>query len=273
MLNLTISIGARLWAAGNYFIIVIPVLVGVAFVTLLERKVLGLMQARLGPNKVRFSGLLQPMADAVKLFTKQEGHPSTKVGRFYFIAPMGIIGLTLTLWSVMPRLRGHYFSGLSMLVFLTLLSLGVYPLLLRGWGSGGNFSALGRFRGVAQTISYEIRLALVVIGTLLIIGGCDISAFLSAPMSTGFILSPLILGLWLISVVAESNRTPFDFSEGESELVSGFNIEYASKLFAIIFIAEYGIIILLAFLSSVIFMGTSLFSLSCVVIGRRLVVI
>jgi NADH-ubiquinone oxidoreductase chain 1 len=220
---------------------ILPILIRVAFITLLERKILGLSQFRKGPNKVRFYGILQPIADAVKLFLKEVSF-TYQINKFIFcLGPMLALGLIALLVSLLPgdSSRGFMYGGVMVVV---IISLGIYPLFLQGWRSNSKYSLLGAVRGIAQTISYEISLALALFIFFLCVKNFNISREFYYSYSNLFILAPPFL-LLLISCVAETNRTPFDFSEGESELVSGFNTEYGGGLFALIFIAEYGMII------------------------------
>ena len=238
----------------DLLILLILVLVNIAFITLLERKILGYSQRRLGPNKPSFIGILQPIADAVKLFLKNFVAPSKTHNLVFYISPGIRLFLVLWVWLIIPLEFERNFFSLSVILILIILSLNVYPLLLRGWGSRNKYSMMGSLRRVAQTISYEISLALIII--ILII----YRRFLRFDFSNKFkiyyriiSITPFMFSLWIISSLAETNRTPFDFSEGERELVSGFNTEYSSGGFALIFIAEYGRIYFLSIITSVIF--------------------
>jgi len=243
------------------------VLVNVAFVTLIERKALSLIQARVGPNKVGAYGALQPAADAVKLFTNRITMlgPINKV--FYFIRPIISVVLIVLFCHFSCSFFSARSSRLRVFFLLMLLSLNVYPLLGAGWGSNSKYAILGGLRAAAQTISYEISLAFIVAAIILIWKRPRLSAGRLRLRLSGRILPALALFLpWVISCTAELNRTPFDFAEGESELVSGFNIEYGSVKFAIIFIAEYGIIFILSLLTSYLFFFPNLRNH----LGRRL---
>lgn len=235
-------------------ILLIFVLVNVAFITLLERKILGYSQSRLGPNKPSFIGLLQPMADAVKLFIKNFIVSYKTIKIVFFFSPIISLRLVLWIWIIVPiefRILNFLFSAILLLI---ILRLNVYPLLLRGWASKNKYSIFGALRRIAQTISYEIRLALILLSILLYYISLRFDNFIfNKYFCWILILNPFIFSVWLISRLAETNRTPFDFSEGERELVSGFNTEYRAGGFAIIFMAEYGRIYFLRIISSVIF--------------------
>lgn len=234
--------------------LLIFVLVNVAFITLLERKILGYSQSRLGPNKPSFIGLLQPIADAVKLFTKNFIVSYKTIKVVFFFSPIIRLSLVLWIWIIVPnefKILNFIFSSILLLI---ILSLNVYPLLLRGWASKNKYSMFGALRRIAQTISYEISLALILLAILVYYIRLSFDNFV---VNKGFcvilLLNPFIFSIWLISRLAETNRTPFDFSEGERELVSGFNTEYRAGGFAIIFIAEYGSIYFLRIITRLIF--------------------
>ena len=240
----------------NYILLLVPILLNVAFITLLERKILGYRQYRLGPNKVRVIGFLQPIADAVKLFLNQIESPYNRNHLIFFVSPVISVFLVLLIWIIIPVASGFHVFTFSIILFLIILRFGVYPLLLAGWSSNRKYALIGGLRGVAQTISYEISLALILLIFLIYYLTYNIE-FLNykALRISVLLLTPFIRFFWLISCLAETNRTPFDFSEGESELVSGFNIEYGSGGFALIFIAEYARIYFLRAVSSYIIVG------------------
>jgi len=242
----------------SFVLIVLPVLVNVAFITLLERKVLRLSQYRLGPNKVRVLGILQPIADAVKLFRNQILTPFSRNLSLFFISPILRVFLIILLWALAPVRTNYQVYLYTRILILVIMSFGVYPLLLAGWASNRKYALLGGLRGVSQTISYEIGLALILLIFLVYFQNYSIDQLIfNSQFSCILVVCPVITVFWLISCLAETNRTPFDFSEGESELVSGFNIEYGSGRFAIIFIAEYARIFFLRILRSVIILRPS----------------
>nr|YP_010036975.1 NADH dehydrogenase subunit 1 [Galidia elegans]QQW47517.1 NADH dehydrogenase subunit 1 [Galidia elegans] len=242
----------------NILSLSIPILLAVAFLTLVERKVLGYMQFRKGPNIVGPYGLLQPIADALKLFTKEPLQPLTSSVSMFIMAPILALTLALTMWIPLPMPYPLINMNLGVLFMLAMSSLAVYSILWSGWASNSKYALIGALRAVAQTISYEVTLAIILLSVLLMNGSFTLATLITTQEHMWLIVPawPLAM-MWFISTLAETNRAPFDLTEGESELVSGFNVEYAAGPFALFFMAEYANIIMMNSLTTILFFGAS----------------
>jgi len=238
----------------NYIILLIPILVNVAFITLLERKILGYSQLRKGPNKVSIIGIAQPFNDAIKLFTKEIVYPKLSNIFQYLISPFCGLIIVLITCILIPFKEIILPLRITIIFIYIIIRMNIYPVLISGWASNRKYALIGALRAVAQTVSYEVCLALILLFYLALTGRISLLIIiLSNSVWNKIIILIPIAGIWLVSCLAETNRTPFDFAEGESELVSGFNIEYGRLGFALIFIAEYARIFLIGLIFSFIF--------------------
>lgn len=239
-------------------IIIIPLLIAVAYLTLAERKVLGSMQLRKGPNIVGIYGLLQPIADGLKLFSKETILPTQANLGIFIIAPILAFLLALISWTIIPYARGSVITDInvSILYLLTVSSISVYAILISGWSSNSKYAFFGAIRAAAQMISYEVSIGLIIMAVIVCTGSLNLTDIVLAQREIWFII-PLFPAaiMFFISCLAETNRAPFDLTEGESELVSGYNVEYSSMTFALFMLAEYSHIILMSVLTSLLFLG------------------
>ncbi|AQS85249.1 MAG: NADH-quinone oxidoreductase subunit NuoH [Acetobacter aceti] len=238
--------------------VLVPLLIGVAYLTLMERKVMAAMQLRRGPNVNGIFGLLQAFADAIKMITKETIIP-TGANRFLFLfAPFLTFSLAMTAWAVIPTGNGLAVANINVgiLYLLAISSLGVYGMLIAGWASNSKYAFLGSLRSAAQMVSYEVSIGLVIVSVLLAVGSLNLNDIVLAQRHVWFCVPmfPIFI-LFFISALAETNRAPFDLPEGESELVAGFFVEYSSLSFGLFFLGEYANMILMSGMVSILFLG------------------
>nr|AXI98817.1 NADH dehydrogenase subunit 1 [Pseudoniphargus sp. 6-Morocco B] len=241
----------------SYTVLLALVLVGVAFVTLMEQKILAGSQIRVGPNYVGVWGVLQPFSDAVKLFVKEGLFLASSNFLVYWLSPIVSLGLALFLWVIFPFLEGGMSMSYSLLFFICVSGLSVFPIMGSGWASNCKYSMLGSLRAVAQMVSYEISLVMIVLSLIWVCSSFNLTdvVFSQSFIWNFFLFFPLSM-IWFASSLAETNRSPYDFSEGESELVSGFNTEYSAGGFVLIFMSEYANILFMGLLFVGFFLGS-----------------
>lgn len=256
-----VDIGVLAWAVIKILAIVLPLLIVVAYTTYAERKVIGYIQVRIGPNRVGFKGLLQPFADLLKLIFKEILIPTQSNRYLFLIAPILSLMPALAAWAVIPFAPGYQLAEMNaaVLFVFALSSLSVYGVIISGWASNSKYALLSAIRSAAQTVSYEIAMGFAIVGVVLAAGGLSFSEIVVAQqggISHWFFipLFPLFMVFW-IAGIAETNRAPFDLAEGESEIVAGFHVEYSGLSFALFFLAEYTAMVLISALLALMFLG------------------
>ena len=257
------------WTLLKVVMIVAPLLLGVAYLTYFERKVIAFMHQRIGPNRVGPLGLIQPIADGLKLFLKEIVIPTNASKKLFLIAPGLCLAPALAAWAVVPFADGVVLANIDagLLYIFGMTSLGVYGVIIAGWASNSKYAFLGAMRSAAQVVSYEIAMGFALVCVLLVAGSLNLSEIVRgqdkgmfAGMGLNFLswnwlpLLPMFV-VYLIAGTAETNRAPFDVAEGESEIVAGFHVEYSGAAFALFFLAEYANMILISFLAAILFMG------------------
>ncbi len=257
------AVGLVVWTLVKIVALVLPLTIIVAFYTLGERKILGYMHTRIGPNRVGPLGLLQPFADVIKLLVKEIVVPSASNKFLFYLAPVLALAPAFAAWAVVPFADGVALANINagLLYLLAMTSMGVYGIILAGWASNSKYAFLGAMRSAAQVVSYEIAMGFALVGVLICAGSLNLTEIVRAQGGDqGFLewfwlpLLPLFV-IYFISGVAETNRAPFDVAEGESEIVAGFHVEYAGAGFAVFFLAEYANMILVSFLTAIMFLG------------------
>jgi NADH-quinone oxidoreductase subunit H len=254
----TTPVGHTILTVAQALALLVPVLLSVAYLTLAERKVLGAMQLRRGPNVVGPFGLLQPFADAIKMLTKETIVPAGADRFLFILAPMLTFLLAMIAWAVIPVNDGWAIADINVgiLYLFAVSSLGVYGIIIAGWASNSKYAFLGALRSAAQMVSYEVSMGFVIVTVLLCVGSLNLTEIVRAQENLWFAipLFPMFV-IFFISTLAETNRAPFDLPEGESELVAGFMVEYSSMSFALFFLGEYANMILMSALTTILFLG------------------
>ncbi|CAO5683103.1 MAG: NADH-quinone oxidoreductase subunit H [Holosporales bacterium] len=246
------------WIIVQILILIVPLILGVAYLTFFERKVIGYMQLRVGPNMVGPFGLLQPIADGIKLIHKEFILPSASNKVLFIFAPILTFALSLTAWAVIPFSKDWVISNINVgvLYLLTISSLGVYGIIIAGWASNSKYAFLGALRSAAQMISYEVSIGIILISVLLCSGSLNLNDIILSQQKFWNVV--YLFPMWVvffISCLAETNRAPFDLPESESELVAGYNVEYSSIPFALFFLGEYANMILMSAMNAILFFG------------------
>lgn len=249
---------SALWIIGKIMLVVLPLIIGVAYLTLMERKVIASIQLRKGPNVVGVFGVLQPLADGVKLMFKEAIIPSSANKILFLLAPIITFTLALIGWAVIPFGEDLVIANINIgiMYLLAASSLGVYGIIISGWASNSKYAFLGAIRSSAQMISYEVSIGLIIINVILCVGSLNLTDIVLAQKNHWFVLPLLpMFVVFFVSALAETNRLPFDLPEAESELVAGYNVEYSSMPFSMFFLGEYANMILISAMATILFLG------------------
>nr|AAF31674.1 NADH dehydrogenase subunit 1 [Galathealinum brachiosum] len=252
----------------TYFMI----LLSMAFFTLLERKFLGYVQLRKGPNKISLMGIPLPFADAIKLFCKEYSSISSSNFLLFIMSPILSLLMALIMWILYPFFYPNFFFQFGSLLFICFSSIMIYPLMLAGWSSNSKYALIGAIRSIAQTISYEVNMSFIILSILIMFMSFNFMEMSFKFMTPMFMMFPFLFFIWFSTILAETNRTPFDLSEGESELVSGFNIEYSSNSFAFIFMAEYTNILSMSMITSIFFISSNQFFFQTLFLSWKIII-
>ena len=254
----TAYVEPTVWIIIKILAIIVPLLLAIAYLTYAERKVIAAMQLRKDPNVVGPFGLLQPLADGLKLFMKETIVPSSANKGVFIIAPCVTFMLSMMAWAVIPFSDGLVLADINVgiLYLFAISSLAVYGILMAGWASNSKYAFLGAIRSAAQMVSYEVSMGFIIITVLLCVGSLNLSDIVMAQKNMWFVIPLLPMAvIFFISTLAETNRHPFDLPEAEAELVSGYNVEYSAMTFALFFLGEYGFMILMSAMTSILFLG------------------